>query len=539
MAMVTSRRTGSRFARLRGAGVRTRRPRGIVCLDWRAVSRPGPVASPAPATARQPVSVRRSALVPALTRAQQNAVVELLRIAPVADELGARLRAGGHTLYLVGGSVRDALLGRPVSDLDFATDARPERVLEVLDGWADAVWETGIEFGTVGARRRDATLEITTFRADAYDRVSRNPAVRFGDSIESDLARRDFTVNAMAVELPENRFVDPFGGLAALAARRLDTPAAPEESFADDPLRIMRAARFVSQLGFTPTPRVLTAMTGMAAELARISPERVQAELTKLILGEGPRRGIELLVDTGVAEYVLPEVPAMRMEIDEHMQHKDVYTHSLVVLEQVTEREEPGRPDLVLRLAALLHDIAKPATRRLEPDGKVSFHHHEVVGAKMARRRLRELRYPKSVVEDVAQLIYLHLRFHGYGRGEWTDSAVRRYVTDAGPLLDRLHRLVRSDSTTRNRRRAAALQRSYDSLEERITALRKQEELDAIRPDLDGNDIMAILGVPPGPVVGRAYRHLLALRMEHGPMPRERAEAELRRWAAAEGVLPG
>ncbi len=463
-------------------------------------------------------------------------MVELLRIAPVADELGDRFRAAGQVLYLVGGSVRDALLGRPVSDLDFATDARPERVLQILDGWADAVWETGIEFGTVGARRGDVTLEITTFRSDAYDRVGRNPTVRFGDSIEGDLARRDFTVNAMAVELPGHRFVDPFGGLAALAAGRLDTPAAPEQSFADDPLRILRAARFVSQLGFTPAQRVVRAMTDMAAELARITPERVQAELTKLILGAAPRRGIELLVDTGVAEYVLPEVPAMRMEIDEHMQHKDVYTHSLVVLEQVSKREEPGRPDLVLRLAALLHDIGKPATRRREPDGKVSFHHHEAVGAKMARRRLRELRYPRSVVEDVAQLIYLHLRFHGYGRGEWTDSAVRRYVTDAGPLLDRLHRLVRSDSTTRNRRRAAALQRSYDSLEERITALRQQEELDAIRPDLDGNEIMAILGVPPGPLVGRAYRHLLALRMEHGPMPRERAEAELRRWAAAEGL---
>jgi poly(A) polymerase len=273
-------------------------------------------------------------------------------------------------------------------------------------------------------------------------------------------------------------------------------------------------------------------MSAMAGELGRITKERIQAEFSKLLLGAHPRRGIELLVDTGLAEYVVPEVPAMRLAIDEHMQHKDVYTHSLVVMEQAIEREEPGRPDLVLRLAALLHDVGKPPTRRKEPDGRVSFHHHEVVGAKMVRKRLRELRYPKQVVEDVSQLVYLHLRFHGYGKGEWTDSAVRRYVTDAGPLLDRLHKLVRSDCTTRNRRRAAALQRSYDSLEDRIAELRKQEELDAIRPDLDGNAIMQILGIPPGPQVGKAYKHLLALRMEYGPMSPEQAEAELRRWAA-------
>jgi poly(A) polymerase len=295
---------------------------------------------------------------------------------------------------------------------------------------------------------------------------------------------------------------------------------------------MLRAARFVSQLGFTPAERVTSAMSAMAGELARITRERVQAEFSKLLLGAHPRRGIELLVDTGLAEYVVPEVPAMRLAIDEHMQHKDVYTHSLVVLEQAIDREEPGKPDLVLRLAALLHDVGKPPTRRKEPDGRVSFHHHEVVGAKMVRKRLRDLRYPKHVVDDVSQLVYLHLRFHGYGKGEWTDSAVRRYVADAGPLLERLHKLVRSDCTTRNRRRAAALQRSYDSLEDRIAELRKQEELDAIRPDLDGNAIMAILGIPPGPQVGRAYKHLLALRMERGPLSREDAETELRAWAA-------
>ncbi len=460
--------------------------------------------------------------------------MELLAIPAVAAELGERFRAAGHALYLVGGSVRDALLGRGQTDLDFTTDARPERILELVAGWAEATWDTGIEFGTVGVRRGDDTLEITTFRADTYDRRSRNPVVRFGDTLEGDLVRRDFTVNAMAVEVHtapgERRFVDPYGGLAALAAGTLDTPATPEESFADDPLRMLRAARFVSQLGFTPAPRVVDAMTAMSGELTRITRERVQAEFSKLMLGAHPRRAIELLVDTGLAEHLVPEVPAMRLAIDEHMQHKDVYTHSLVVMEQAIDLE--AEPDLVLRLAALLHDVGKPPTRRKESDGRVSFHHHEVVGAKMVRKRLRELRYPKHVVDEVAQLVYLHLRFHGYGKGEWTDSAVRRYVTDAGPLLDRLHKLVRSDCTTRNRRRAAALQRSYDSLEERIGELRKQEELDAIRPDLDGNAIMQILDIPPGPQVGKAYKHLLSVRMEQGPLTHEQAERELRAWAA-------
>jgi poly(A) polymerase len=507
---------------------------------------PSPAVPDSAAPQRGPAATDRAApaAVPAdLVRAQEDAVVDLVAIHPVADELAALFAAAGHRLYLVGGSVRDALLGRDrpatgaAGDLDLTTDARPPAVLALLAGWADAVWDTGIAFGTVGARRRGTTVEITTFRADAYDRVSRNPVVAFGETIDDDLVRRDFTVNAMAVELTgePRRFVDPHGGLAALAAGTLDTPATPEESFADDPLRMLRAARFVSGLGLTPAPRVVAAMTAMAGELARITQERVQAELTKLVLGRQPRRALELLVDTGLCAVVLPEVPAMRLAIDEHMQHKDVYTHSLVVLEQAIERETAG-PDLVLRLAALLHDIGKPATRRREPDGRVSFHHHEVVGAKLTRKRLRELRYPKTVVDDVTQLVFLHLRFHGYGTGEWTDSAVRRYVTDAGPLLDRLHALVRSDCTTRNRRRAAALQRSYDSLEQRIATLRAQEELDAIRPDLDGNAIMRLLGLPPGPLVGRAYKHLLALRMERGPLEPAEAEAELRRWAAENGV---
>ncbi|WP_260194335.1 CCA tRNA nucleotidyltransferase [Actinophytocola gossypii] len=469
---------------------------------------------------------------------QPGAALERLSF-PAADELAERFAEAGHQLYLVGGSVRDALLGRLGSDLDFATDARPERVRELVDGWADAVWETGIAFGTIGARRRGTDLEITTFRADTYDRQSRNPEVRFGDSIEADLVRRDFTVNAMAVDLLRRRFVDPHDGMAALARRRLDTPATPQESFADDPLRMMRAVRFVSQLGFVPEPRVLDAIREMRDELTRITAERIQAELSKLLCGRFPRRGVELMVDTGLAEHVLPEVPAMRLEIDEHHQHKDVYQHSLVVLDQAIDLEEPeNSPDLVLRLAALLHDIGKPPTRRHIPGGGVSFHHHEVVGAKMARKRLRALRYPKDVIEDVAQLVYLHLRFHGYGKGEWTDSAVRRYVTDAGELLPRLHKLVRADCTTRNKRKAAALQRTYDGLEERIARIAAEEDLARVRPDLDGNEIMRLLGLPPGPLVGKAWRFLKDLRLDRGPLEYDDAVAELRRWAAEQGITP-
>jgi poly(A) polymerase len=475
-------------------------------------------------------------------RAQRNAVAELVRIAPVVDELADRFTTVGHSLFLVGGSVRDALLGRLGSrliagsagrDLDLTTDARPPAIEAILRGWADAVWDTGIAFGTVGASKAGIQYEITTYRTDRYDRVSRKPEVVFGDTVEGDLARRDFTVNAMAVQLPLHgggRFVDPYGGMAALARRELDTPATPEESFADDPLRMLRAARFVSQLGFTLAPRVRAALAAMAGEITRITAERIAAELSKLMLGANPRAGIELMVDTGLAAFVLPEVPAMRLEIDEHHQHKDVYTHSLTVLDQAIALEE-GEPDLVLRLAALLHDIGKPATRRHEPGGGVSFHHHEVVGAKMARKRLRALRYPTQVVEDVAQLVFLHLRFHGYGGGEWTDSAVRRYVTDAGELLPRLHKLVRADCTTRNRRKAVALQRAYDDLEQRIERIRAEEDLAAVRPDLDGNEIMALLGLKPGPDVGRAWRHLKELRLDRGPLSREEAEAELRRWA--------
>jgi poly(A) polymerase len=456
----------------------------------------------------------------------------LKRHTQVLGGLGQLFADEGHELYLVGGSVRDALLGRLGNDLDFTTDARPEQMQRFLRPWADALWDTGIEFGTVGAARGEDRVEITTFRADTYDQVSRNPDVRFGNRLDDDLVRRDFTVNAMAVQITPvgpGEFHDPLGGLAALHDKVLDTPSAPEVSFGDDPLRMLRAARFVSQLGMTVAPRVLAALGEMAPQLDRITAERVAAELDKLLLGDDPVTGIDLMVQTGLGDVVLPEVGAMRMAIDEHHQHKDVYQHSLTVLRQAIALEEDG-PDLVLRWAALLHDIGKPSTRKHEPDGGVSFHHHEVVGAKMTRRRMRALKYSKQMVEDVSQLVYLHLRFHGYGDGAWTDSAVRRYVTDAGPLLPKLHKLVRADCTTRNKRRAARLQANYDNLERRIAELAAKEDLARVRPDLDGNEIMAILGIPAGPQVGEAWRYLKELRLDRGPLSHDEAVEELTKW---------
>ncbi|MDP7706133.1 MULTISPECIES: CCA tRNA nucleotidyltransferase [unclassified Mycobacterium] len=460
------------------------------------------------------------------------AAVALHQYAPQLRELGAAFAAAGYELYLVGGSVRDAVLGRLSPDLDFTTNARPEEIQQIARPFADALWDTGIEFGTVGVGKDGHRLEITTFRADTYDQVSRHPEVRFGDRLEDDLVRRDFTVNAMAVRITAEglgEFLDPLGGLVALRAKVLDTPMPPEVSFGDDPLRMLRAARFVSQLGFTVTPRVLTAIEQMAPQLARISVERVAVELDKMLLGAHPVAGIDLLVQTGMGEVVLPEIGGMQMAIDEHHQHKDVYQHSLTVLRQAIELEDEG-PDLVLRWAALLHDIGKPDTRRHEPNGGVSFHHHEVVGAKMVRKRMRALKYSKQMVDDVSQLVYLHLRFHGYGEGKWTDSAVRRYVTDAGPLLPQLHKLVRADCTTRNKRRAARLRASYDRLEERIAELAAQEDLDRVRPDLDGNEIMRLLDIPAGPQVGEAWRFLKELRLDRGPLSNEEATAELLAW---------
>ncbi|WP_407941471.1 CCA tRNA nucleotidyltransferase [Microlunatus kandeliicorticis] len=490
--------------------------------------------------------------------AQRKAVAELVRVGPALDRLSAAFTDAGHQLYLVGGSVRDALRGELGDDLDLTTSARPDEIERLLRGLSRAVWTIGKEYGTVGCRLaadsgpggtagnagtdepREWQVEVTTFRADVYRAESRKPVVQFGDTLDGDLIRRDFTVNAMAVSLPDRTFVDPYGGLDDLAAGRLRTPATAEQSFSDDPLRMLRAARFATRLQLAPTPEVLAAMTAMAERLSIVSAERIRDELTKLLLADRPRVGLDLLVRTGLADVFLPELGALRLERDEHHRHKDVYAHSLTVLDQAIalERERGHAPDLVNRLAALLHDIGKPRTRRFEPGGKVSFHHHDVVGAKLARKRLTALRFPSDVVEAVSDLVALHLRFHGYGDlagsdAEWTDSAVRRYVRDAGDQLERLHILTRADCTTRNQAKATRLRRAYDELEHRIDLLAEQEELDAIRPDLDGNQIMALLGIPPGRAVGEAYRHLLEQRLEHGPLGPERAEAELRAWWAA------
>ena len=480
-----------------------------------------------------------------LTDRQRQAAARLLAgISPLADELGALFAAAGHEIALVGGPVRDVFLRREPGDLDFTTDARPDRILEITRDWADQSWTIGIDFGTIGLRKGSQTLEITTYRAEHYDRTSRKPVVEYGDSLEDDLARRDFTVNAMAARLPGHELVDPYGGLADVRDGLLRTPGAPEDSFTDDPLRILRAARFTAQLGFTVAPEARAAMAELAGLLAppKVSAERIEGELTKLLLSPppGPAAGIELLVDTGVAEQILPEIPALRLETDEHFRHKDVYQHSLTVLNQAIDLESRYglEGDIVLRLAALLHDIGKPRTRSRLPGGRVAFHHHEMVGAKMARKRLTALRYRKEIVHDVSRLIELHLRFHGYGDGDWTDSAVRRYVTDAGPLLTRLHALTRADCTTRNRAKAQRLAAAYDALEARIAELEEQEELSRIRPDLDGHEIMSILGIPPGPLVGRAYQHLRDLRLEHGPLEHEQAVQELLAWAASAGIEP-
>ncbi|MFI5841059.1 CCA tRNA nucleotidyltransferase [Catenuloplanes sp. NPDC051500] len=481
-------------------------------------------------TSQGPVGVEQ------LSAVQRNAVAELLRVSPVADELGRRFADAGHELHLVGGSVRDALLGRLGDDLDFCTDAQPDQTLALLKGWAEAIWETGREFGTIGAMRGGLRLEITTFRAEAYDGVSRNPVVRYGTSLADDLVRRDFTINAMAVSLPGHVFTDPYGGLQDLAAQVIRTPGTPEQSFGDDPLRMLRAARFVAKLRFTPDPAVVAAMTSLAPSLDRITPERIREEFTKLLTGADPITALRLLADTGLADRFLPELPGLKLAIDEHAQHKDVYEHTLTVVSNAIRLEGGGEPDFVLRMSALLHDIGKPATKAVGPDGRVSFHHHEVVGARLTRQRMKAMRYPKDVTADVTRLVELHLRFYGYGRGEWTDSAVRRYVTDGGPLLDRLHKLTRSDCTTRNRRKAAALSADYDALEERIARIAAEEDLARVRPDLDGNAIMELLGLPPGPLVGQAWRFLKELRLERGPLDRDEAEDELRRWAREQGL---
>ena len=459
--------------------------------------------------------------------------ISALSSKPLASDLAKKFAEAGFTLALVGGPVRDAILGRLGNDLDFTTNAKPDETKSIIKKGADSIWETGREFGTIAAQFGDVTVEITTYRSEKYETQSRNPEVNFGDNIEGDLLRRDFTVNAMALELTTTppTFIDNFDGVNDLARKVLRTPGTPENSFSDDPLRMMRAARFAAQLGFDVDPTILVAIKEMAARIEIISAERVRDEFVKLIMSENPRTGIALLVETGLADYVLPEIPKLKLEIDEHHHHKDVYEHTLKVLEQAISLEDRlGGPNLVIRLAALLHDIGKPKTRELIAGGGVSFHHHEVVGARMAKERLKTLRFSNDVVSDVSSLVFLHLRFHGYGTGEWTDSAVRRYIRDAEHQLIHLHVLTRADCTTRNQRKAESLAKTYDSLEERILKLMEEEELEKIRPDLDGVEIMAILGISPSPIVGRAYQYLLDLRMERGPLGPDVAKAELLTW---------
>ena len=459
--------------------------------------------------------------------------ISALSSKPLASDLAKKFAEAGFTLALVGGPVRDAILGRLGNDLDFTTNAKPDETKSIIKKGADSLWETGREFGTIAAQFGDVTVEITTYRSEKYETQSRNPEVNFGDNIEGDLLRRDFTVNAMALELTTTppTFIDNFDGVNDLARKVLRTPGTPENSFSDDPLRMMRAARFAAQLGFDVDPTILVAIKEMAARIEIISAERVRDEFVKLIMSENPRTGIALLVETGLADYVLPEIPKLKLEIDEHHHHKDVYEHTLKVLEQAISLEDRlGGPNLVIRLAALLHDIGKPKTRELIAGGGVSFHHHEVVGARMAKERLKTLRFSNDVVSDVSSLVFLHLRFHGYGTGEWTDSAVRRYIRDAEHQLTHLHVLTRADCTTRNQRKAESLAKTYDSLEERILKLMEEEELEKIRPDLDGVEIMAILGISPSPIVGRAYQYLLDLRMDRGPLGPDAAKAELLTW---------
>ncbi|MCU1508624.1 MAG: tRNA nucleotidyltransferase [Glaciihabitans sp.] len=458
-----------------------------------------------------------------------------LAASPTVARLADAFAHAGHELALVGGPVRDSFLGRAVTDLDFTTSASPDEILAVVIPLSDAHWDIGRDFGTIGARVNGEQVEITTYRADSYDGATRKPTVEFGDTLEGDLVRRDFTVNAMALRLPQRVLVDPRGGVDALLSRTLTTPGAPAVSFGDDPLRMLRAARFTSQLGFTVDEATRLAMSELADRISIISVERIADELSKLLLTDDPVPGIRLLVETGLAEHVLPEVPALKLEVDEHAHHKDVYEHSLTVLEQAIsyEKQRGHEPDLVLRIAALLHDIGKPSTKKVEPGGVVSFHHHDIVGAKLAARRLRTLHFDNDTIASVGRLIELHLRFFGYTEGAWTDSAVRRYVRDAGPLLERLHILTRADVTTRNRRKADRLAFAYDDLEHRIAEIAEAEGLAAVRPDLDGEDIMRILGLKPSREVGLAWKFLLDLRLDEGPLGAEVAEQRLREWWAA------
>ena len=454
---------------------------------------------------------------------------------PLLDRLGVLFEQAGFELALVGGPVRDAILGRVAPDLDFTTSANPDQTLKLLKPIASATWDIGREFGTIAAQIGDEKVEITSYRADSYDKTTRKPTVEFGDNLEDDLVRRDFTVNAMALRLPSRTFVDPHSGLRDLLLQTLRTPSKPEVSFSDDPLRMMRAARFTAQLGFEIEPETFEAMRNMADRIKIISAERVRDELSKLLLAKDPRPGLEILVDSGIAELVIPELPALKLEADEHHHHKDVYQHTLTVVAQAIDYEKDYglNQDLVLRIAALFHDIGKPATKRLEPGGAVSFHHHDVVGAKLAKKRLQELKFDNDTIKAVARLVELHLRFFGYSDQQWSDSAVRRYVRDAEDQLLRLHALTRADVTTRNKRKADRLAHAYDDLEQRIALLREQEQLDAMRPELDGQQIMEILDIKPGREVGEAYAFLLEIRLDEGSIGPEEAKKRLLSWWAA------
>jgi poly(A) polymerase len=466
------------------------------------------------------------------TVAQALENLERITNEPLFVELGKRFGDAGFELSLVGGPVRDAFLGRKAPDLDFTTDARPDDIIKVLKGFVDAHWDIGREFGTIGARVGDEQIEITTYRADKYEPESRKPEVAFGNDLNEDLFRRDFTINSMALRLPSKTFVDPFNGLQDLLAGVIRTPGKPEDSFSDDPLRMMRGARFASQLGFEIEPATFDAMVAMASRIEIISAERVREEIVKLMLGANPRKGLTALVESGLAELVLPELPALRLEVDEHHHHKDVYEHTLTVVEQAIDYEKQYglEGDFVLRFAALLHDCGKPKTRRLEPGGGVSFHQHDLVGSRIAKKRMQALKFDNESIRAVGRLIELHLRFFGYGEQAWSDSAVRRYVRDAEDLLDRLHVLTRADVTTRNKRKADRLSFAYDDLENRIAILREQEELDSLRPDLSGEEIMAILGLKPSREVGEARAFLMELRLEEGSVGPEVAKERLLAW---------
>lgn len=458
---------------------------------------------------------------------------------PVVRTLADAFAASGFDLAVVGGPVRDAILGRDTHDLDFTTNAQPDDILRIVTPVSTAQWDIGRAFGTIGARVQGEQVEITTYRADSYDGVTRKPTVEFGDTIDGDLIRRDFTVNAMALQVPAVKLIDPTGGVEDLVAGVLRTPADPQVSFGDDPLRMLRGARFSAQLGFAIDDATTAAIERLRGTLSIVSPERVQSELVRLMQTDDPVRGIRVLVDTGLVDEFLPEISALRLEVDEHHHHKDVYEHSLTVLRQAIalehSRHPDAAPDVPLRIAALLHDIGKPRTRKLEDGGAVTFHHHDVVGSRMARKRLQALRFDTATTETVATLIELHLRFFGYAEGAWTDAAVRRYVRDAGDELERLHILTRADVTTRNKRKASRLAAAYDDIEARIAALREQEELDSIRPELDGNRIQEVLGIRPGREVGEAYRFLLDLRLDEGVIGTDAAEQRLREWWATRG----